>query len=100
MICSCLSTVVYAPSRSMAWATSRTVLGPRDHSTWRIASSATVGVLHSLMVPILYDDVRRCQYECYRRSGPTRAPQPKLALWVARHGLKYSMPSSDSRGRY
>src|SRR6202521_4105463 len=51
MICSCLSTVVYAPSRSMASATSRTVLGPRDHITWRIASSAPVGVLRSFMVP-------------------------------------------------
>jgi hypothetical protein len=43
MICSSLRTVVYAPSRSMASATWRTVLGPRDQGTWRIASSALVG---------------------------------------------------------
>src|SRR5476651_1564195 len=45
----------------------RTVLGPRDHSTRRIASSASVGLRRSFMRRIIYDTLRRCQYECCRR---------------------------------
>src|SRR2546427_559015 len=81
MIWSSFRMVVYAPSRPMASATSRTVLGPRDQSTRRIASSASVGFRAvGFMGRSIYDDLRRCQYEMVRRSPPryTRLRVPAL----------------------
>src|SRR5438309_3338993 len=51
MICISLRTVVYPAPRSgpRASCTSRTVLGPRDHSTRRISSSAGVGLGAAIM---------------------------------------------------
>src|SRR5262245_59666204 len=43
MFCSSLRIVVYSSSRPIARATYRTVLGPFDHSTRRMATSALVG---------------------------------------------------------
>jgi hypothetical protein len=42
------------------------VLGPRDHSTRRMASSASVGFLRSVTPGIVYDSLRSCQYETVR----------------------------------
>src|SRR5262249_18156370 len=76
MICSSLRVVVYptavcrASSRA-SW-TSRTVLGPRRHSTLRIASSALVGRTARLMTG-KYEALRICQYEGLRRTvAPSR----------------------------
>src|SRR5262249_13919691 len=52
------------PISSAIW---RTVLGPRDHSTLRIPSSASVGLRRgALMGVIIYDVLRSCQYEYLR----------------------------------
>src|SRR5262245_33916078 len=67
MICSSLRTVVYAFSRPIAAATSRTVEGPRAQSTRRMATSASVGLRRLFTRPIVYDNLRRCQYESLRR---------------------------------
>src|SRR4051794_2899232 len=48
----------------------RTVLGPRDHNTERIASSASVGLRRSAFIDrIIYDTLRSCQYEDFRRTA-------------------------------
>ena len=64
MICSILSTVVYCVGlrAQMASCTSRTVVGPRLHSTVRISSSASVGLGRFLR------HIRRTYYEGIRMS--------------------------------
>src|SRR5688572_24128625 len=70
MICSSFKTVVYASSRPISVATSRTVLGPRVHRIRRMASSASVGFrLGCFMTEMIYEDLRNCQYESFRSSS-------------------------------
>src|ERR1017187_3158224 len=63
MICSILSTVVYCAGlrAQMASCTSRTVVGPRLHSTVRISSSASVGLGN---FSAIYEDVTTKTFVC------------------------------------
>src|ERR1035441_8407776 len=73
MICSILSTVVYwvGLRAQMQACTSRTVVGPRLHSTVRISSSASVG-LGSFSA--IYEEVTTKWFVCQAEIGAQAAP--------------------------
>src|SRR5436309_3689469 len=92
MIWRSLSTVVYptTPPRAArsASCTSRTVLGPRCHSTPRMASSALVGRIISAK----YERLRTCQYDAFRTSRSGGA----LHVGLRQH---HAMPPRDAVDR-
>src|SRR5215831_5508202 len=111
MICISFRTVVYAWPRPRASATSRTVLGPRSHSTARISSSASVGFRRRMVMPaIIYDTFRSCQYEGLRMScrrlalAPTPRPlraggrRRRFAVSLSRRAPSLAEPRCPTAG--
>src|SRR6476646_1990004 len=84
MICSILSTVVYCAGlrAQMASCTSRTVVGPRLHSTVRISSSASVGLGG---FSAIYEDLTTKEFVCQQKIYAPAAPQELLDVADRQH---------------